>query len=106
MIVSAFDQIQFIDILETDYESLDNQFLEFIKRDQTEVIFNIGDRGAYRIDLIARDVYGKGNRALFWIILEYNAVTHIEELNTGRSLKIPTLESIMRSYSKWKSLND
>jgi len=103
MLISAskYSPMNFGSELNEELDLFGNEFIEYIKRSAFLKTYVIPHSRAYRLDLITRDNYGRYD--FDWIVVQVNSITFIEELNEGRSLRIPSLPQIEKAYYRYVS---
>ena len=71
-------------------------------RDLSDITLKITPKYTKRPDLIAYDLYGSST--LMWIVLQYNNIISVDELEEGTSLTLPTktrvFTELMRNRSR------
>ena len=81
-------------------DSSNNKFVEQIKRSQIyipessdDTYYYVDASKRYRPDMISYELYG--TPVLYWVILSCNGLKHPLELETGLTVRIPPLQSVL-----------
>jgi hypothetical protein len=71
---------------------------EITANDYEEVV--ISDYYKFRVDLLAQDLLG--NNMYAFLIVMLNSITDINDLDSGKTIKIPTTTFIENNYNRLK----
>jgi hypothetical protein len=100
-ITPRYDETQYVTIYPTDndYDVISNEVIGQVNEldKSTFGTYIIPEKSSYRIDLIARDLYG--DRKLHWVLQQVNNVNYVEQLAYGQTLQYPQLQDLEKIIS-------
>jgi hypothetical protein len=101
IIPTKWSEANFSEIINEDTDSISDNFIDYLIRYHKILWFQIPYEYKYRIDLIAKFLYG--NTKFYWILMRLNTIMHVEELAERRLLRYATLTDMESAYLSWKN---
>jgi hypothetical protein len=98
---SKFAEKNFVEFIDGDCDVIKDRFFDYLRRHSDIKHYRVGQREAYRLDLIADNIYH--NKSLYWILNRLNAFMLPTEYSAGHTIKYVDMPDIESAYMAWKA---
>jgi hypothetical protein len=102
MAASKFAERNFVEFTDGFADSIGDRFFDYLRHHSDIKYYSVSAREAYRIDLIADNLYH--NKDLYWILMRLNGFMHVEDFSEGSVIQYVTMSDIESAYLHWQAV--